>query len=94
MKKQIHIGRRIVVYQPLMFAGFMHIPGNLFFNAGAVDCKHISVGVLIFNTGSVHVELTRNYPVHSSIQTQKINVFWEIILIWCALLDNWVSVIV
>ena len=66
VEQQIHIVHRCIVYQPVQFACFVHIPGNLVFDSGTVDGDHAPIGKFNLDTGSVDIERTGNNPINNS----------------------------
>ena len=72
VEQQIHIVHRGIIYQLIQFAGFVHIPGNLVLDPGAVDRDHASIGIFDLDTGGVDIELARDNLIHIVLPKAKI----------------------
>jgi len=72
MEQQIHIVHRGIVDQPIQFAGFVHIPGNLILDSGAVDGDHAAIGIFYLDTGGVDIEFARDNLIHVVLPKTKI----------------------
>ena len=71
MKQQNHIVHRGIIDQPIQFAGFVHIPGNLVFDSGAVDGDHATVDIFDLDTGSVDIKLARDNLIHAVLSKAR-----------------------
>ena len=72
MQQQIYIVHWSIIDQPIQFAGFVHIPGDLAFDSDTVNRDYATIGIFDLDTGGVDIELTRDNLIHVVLPKTKI----------------------